>query len=68
MTIEDGWASPSYGVRTGIRVIVLKGRVALPQLVSYRFGGVRMSRDLLQSMSASLFAAVVRARADEDAG
>ncbi|MEP7309726.1 MAG: alginate lyase family protein [Acidobacteriota bacterium] len=62
MTIEDGWASPSYGVRTAIRVVVLKGRVTLPQSVSCRFGGIRMAPDLMKAMGASLFAADVPAR------
>jgi len=54
MTIEDGWSSSSYGVRTGIRVVVMRGRVALPQVVSFRFGLVRMPLDRLQAAIASL--------------
>ena len=54
MTIEDGWVSPSYGVRTPIRVVVLSGRVPLPQVVSCRFGLVRMPLDRLESAVASL--------------
>jgi hypothetical protein len=54
MTIENGWASPSYGVRAGIRVVTLRGRVALPQVVSFRFGLVRVPLDRLQALVASL--------------
>lgn len=54
MTIENGWASPSYGVRTKIRVVVLRGRVALPQVVSCRFGLVRMPLASLESQVSSL--------------
>jgi hypothetical protein len=54
MTIEDGWASPSYGVRTGVHVVVLRGRVALPRVVSCRFGIVHMPPDRLQKAVASL--------------
>jgi hypothetical protein len=54
MTIESGWASPSYGVRTAIRVIVLRGRVALPRVVSCRFGRARLPFDRLQAVAASL--------------
>jgi hypothetical protein len=54
MTIEDGWASPSYGVRTEIRVVVLKARVALPQLVSCRFGLARLTPDRLENALAAL--------------
>ena len=54
MTIENGWASPSYGVRAGIRVVTLRGRVVLPRVVSFRFGLVRMPLDRLQAVIASL--------------
>jgi hypothetical protein len=54
MTIENGWASPSYGVRAGIRVVTLRGRVALPQVVSFRFGLVRMPLDRLQAAIAAM--------------
>ena len=62
MTIEDGWASPSYGVRTPIRVVVLNGRVTLPQSVSCRFGGIRTPPDLMKAMGVALFAAAVPAQ------
>jgi uncharacterized heparinase superfamily protein len=54
MTIENGWASPSYGVRTEIRVIVLRGRVALPRVVSCRFGLARLPLDRLERTLAAL--------------
>jgi hypothetical protein len=47
-TIEGGWVSPSYGVRTEIRVLVLSGRVSLPRVVSYRFGLARLPLDRLE--------------------
>ena len=49
MTIEDGWISPSYGVRTAIRVATVRGRVVLPQVVSFRFGLVRTSLDRMRA-------------------
>jgi hypothetical protein len=54
MTIEEGWASQRYGVRAGIRVVTLRGHVALPQVVSFRFGLVRLPLDRLQGVFASL--------------
>ncbi len=54
LTIEDGWASRSYGVRAAISVVTLQGRVALPQVVSFRFGLVRLPLDRLRGVSASL--------------
>jgi hypothetical protein len=54
MTIEDGWISPSYGVRTGIRVVTLRGRVMLPQVVSFRCGLVRTSLDRMRTMTVSM--------------
>jgi Heparinase II/III-like protein/Heparinase II/III N-terminus len=56
MTIEDGWISPSYGVRTGNRVVTLRGRVMLPQVVSFRCGLVRTSLDRMRAMTVSMAA------------
>jgi hypothetical protein len=53
MTVEDGWVSPSYGVRTAIRVIVLRGRVTLPQTASCRFGLSRLPPERLAAVFAS---------------
>jgi Heparinase II/III-like protein/Heparinase II/III N-terminus len=49
MTIEQGWISPSYGVRAATRVVTLRGHVVLPQVVSFRFGLVRTSLDRLRA-------------------
>jgi heparinase II/III-like protein len=49
MTIEEGWVSPSYGVRTAIGVVTLRGRVALPQVVSFRLGLVALPFDRLRA-------------------
>jgi hypothetical protein len=51
MTIEEGWVSPSYGVRTAIGVVTLRGRVALPQVVSFRFGLVAVPLDRLRAVT-----------------
>lgn len=56
MTIEGGWISPSYGLRTATRVVTLRGRVMLPQVVSFRFGLVRTPLDRLRVMVASMSA------------
>ena len=50
VTIEDGWVSPSYGVRVPARVVVARAR-SLPALVSWRFGVDRLSLDGLVSLS-----------------
>jgi hypothetical protein len=54
LSIENGWMSPSYGVRSDIQVITLRGRVGLPQVVSFRFGLVRAPSDRLRSAIASM--------------
>jgi hypothetical protein len=54
LTIEDGWVSASYGVRTPIRVVVLRGRVAIPQIAIFRFGLVRLAVDRLQALVAMM--------------
>jgi uncharacterized heparinase superfamily protein len=54
MTIEDGWSSPSYGVRAEIRVIVLRVRIAVPQAATFRFGLVRLPLNRLHDLAAVL--------------
>ena len=56
MAIETGWISPSYGVRTATRVVTLRGRVVLPQVVSVRFGLVRTSPDRMRASIVSMSA------------
>ena len=53
MMLEDGWSSPSYGLRAAIRVVVLRGRVALPQNAVFRLGLARLSFDRLQGLAAT---------------
>ena len=53
-TIEDGWVSASYGVRSAIRVVVLRGRMAAPQAATFRFGLARLPADRLQALAASM--------------
>ena len=54
MTIEDGWSSASYGVRAAIRVVVLHGRVALPQTAAFRFGLARLPIERLHALVAMM--------------
>lgn len=54
IVIEDGWMSPSYGVRQAIRVVTVRARVALPQFVSFRLGVVRASPAQLRALTASM--------------
>jgi hypothetical protein len=49
LAIEGGWISPSYGIRTANRVVTLRGRVGLPQVVSFRLGLVRTSLDRMSA-------------------
>jgi Heparinase II/III-like protein/Heparinase II/III N-terminus len=35
--IEDGWVSPSYGVRVPTRVLVWRGRAGMPLTIAYLF-------------------------------
>jgi hypothetical protein len=50
MSVEDGWSSPSYGVRAEIHVVVLRGRVTGPQSATFRFGVVRRSHEELKNL------------------
>jgi hypothetical protein len=53
-TIERGWASPSYGVRVDIGVIVMRVTAAVPQVAAFRFGLVRLAADRLDALAALL--------------
>jgi hypothetical protein len=53
-TLEDGWISPSYGVRTQARVVVIGARTPLPVQATYRFGARRLAAAALQSLAAAL--------------
>jgi hypothetical protein len=52
LAIENGWISPSYGVRTPTSVVVLKGRTALPRTAAFRFGFARLSPEQLRMAAA----------------
>jgi len=54
LTLEAGWSSASYGVRSAIKVVVLRGRLALPQYASFRFGLARLSIDRLRQLAAGI--------------
>jgi hypothetical protein len=53
-TVEGGWSSSSYGVRTEIRVVVLRVRIAVPQAATFRFGLGRLPLDRLHDLAAVL--------------
>jgi uncharacterized heparinase superfamily protein len=54
ITLEDGWSSPSYGVRAAIRIIVLRLCGAIPQSATFRFGLARLSADRLRALAGVL--------------
>jgi uncharacterized heparinase superfamily protein len=54
VAIEDGWVSPSYGVRVKTRVVVIATRTSLPVRATYRIGLVRMTSAPLRSLVAAL--------------
>jgi hypothetical protein len=51
--IEQGWMSPSYGVRREIAVVVVQGLVSLPCGAAFRFSSTRLSRDRLRELPSS---------------
>jgi hypothetical protein len=53
LDLESGWVSPSYGVRHPIAVVVLRGRVAVPRIASFRFGSSRLTRDQLTQIASA---------------
>jgi Heparinase II/III-like protein len=52
--IEDGWMSPSYGVRMKTRVVVITARTGLPVQATYRIGPTRLTTSSLQSLASAL--------------
>ncbi len=56
ITLEEGWVSPTYGVRTKTQVAVRKARTSLPVVASFRIGLVRLAPASLQHLT-SAFAA-----------
>jgi uncharacterized heparinase superfamily protein len=53
-SIEDGWISPSYGVRVKTHVVVITARTSLPVQTTYRIGAGRLAPSSLQSLAAVL--------------
>ena len=54
MSIEEGWVSPSYGIKVPAPVIVWQTRVALPFAASYLFAETRLDRRARQEAADSL--------------
>ena len=54
VTIEDGWVSPSYGVREASKVIMMTVRADLPVVATFRFGLVALAPAALRSVAAAL--------------
>lgn len=54
IAIENGWVSPTYGVRVNARVVVITTRTSLPALATYRVGLVRLTSARLQTLASSL--------------
>jgi len=60
-TIEDGWVSPSYGVRVPTRVLVWRLRASVPLTISYLFAGSCLSTSERAGVAASLMSAAAGA-------
>jgi hypothetical protein len=56
VTLEDGWISPSYGVRTKTLVVVLSARCPVPVQTTFRIGLERLAAPLLEVMRNELCA------------
>ena len=54
IAIQDGWISPSYGVRTPTSTIVLQQDVVLPITMTCRFGIHRLERAELVAAASGL--------------
>ncbi|PYR42930.1 MAG: hypothetical protein DMF93_04440 [Acidobacteria bacterium] len=57
LSLEDGWVSPSYGVKVPATVLVLRGTVPIPITASFLFAAERLSRDERAAAASSLVAA-----------
>jgi uncharacterized heparinase superfamily protein len=53
-SIEEGWVSPSYGVRTETQVVVWRGHVKLPIVATTRFGPARLTTSEIRMLISSL--------------
>ncbi len=58
LTIEQGWVSPSYGVRRQTAVVTLEARAALPAVVTFRVGAGALTAAALSSLASLLPARV----------
>jgi len=54
IAIDEGWVSPSYGVRTPTATIVLQQDVQLPVTITCRFGVRRLDRGQLVDVAGGL--------------
>jgi heparinase II/III-like protein len=54
LAIEDGWISPTYGVRVETKVAVLTARTALPTVVTFRLGFGRLAQPGFDALVAAL--------------
>ena len=57
LSLEDGWVSPSYGVKVPATVLVWSGRVSMPSAASFLFAAERLPREERAEAAAGLAAA-----------
>ena len=56
-SLEEGWVSPSYGVKVPAVVLVWRGMIEMPFAASFLFSADRLSRDERITVAADLAAA-----------
>jgi len=56
-SLEEGWVSPSYGVKVPAVVLVWRGMIEIPFAASFLFSADRLSRDERMTVAADLAAA-----------
>jgi hypothetical protein len=54
MAIEDGWVSPTYGVRLASKVVAITARTALPVAVIWRIGRTEWTPTALRTLATLL--------------
>ena len=54
VAIEDGWVSPSYGVRVRSKVVTMTARTALPVVVTCRMGLADLTPAALRTLASML--------------
>jgi hypothetical protein len=52
--IEDGWVSPTYGVREQTKVVTITARTALPAVATFRIGLAALAPARLRTLAMSL--------------